>query len=208
MNEPIAGDLSRTRNNPDPMNQRVRNLEGQISRMQNELDSRKKKNYELREELQRYENNKSLNEGGSLLIEKDRLKSEVQVLVKELVKKNDNLRRLTATYKMLLEENETLSKEVAELEKNEPAFDKTIEDYSRAMEEYENLRNALDENEFMKHEQLFITQMKLEENSRKQMELQVREIAEKMSTNKELAKQYLKKYVQYLEEQLATKGGR
>lgn len=55
----------------------------------------------------------------------------MNALVKELVKKNENLRRLTATYKMLLEENESLGREVFELEKNEPEYDRAIEEYSR-----------------------------------------------------------------------------
>lgn len=176
--------------------------------MQAELNARKAKNQELRDELHRFEVGTRANEGGALLVERDRLKADVQSLVKELVKKNENLRRLTATYKMLLEENENLQREISELEKNEPFYDKTIEDYSRAMEEYENLRNTLEEQEFTKQEQLFMTQMKLEENSRKQMEAHVRDVAEKMNSNKDLAKQYLLKYVQYLEEQLASRGGR
>ena len=179
-------------------------LETQINKMQAELNSRKSKNQELREELHRYEVGTKSNEGGSLLIERDKLKGEVQ----SFVKKNENLRRLTATYKMLLEENDNLQREISELEKNEPFYDKTIEEYSRAMEEYENLRNTLEEQEFTKQEQLFMTQMKLEENSRKQMEAHVRDVAEKMNTNRDLAKQYLRKYVQYLEEQVAARGGR
>lgn len=200
--------MERPRDGSNAPNHRMANLESQISKMQAELNQRKARNEELKEELQRYESGKRPNEGGALLIEKDRLKAEVQSMVKELVKKNENLRRLTATYKMLLEENETLQREVSELEKNEGYYDKTIEEYSRAMEEYEMLRNALEEQEFNRHEQLFMTQMKLEENSRKQMEAHVRDVAEKMNSNKDLAKQYLRKYVQHLEEQLAAKGGR
>lgn len=200
--------MGRPRDNDDAANQRMRTLETQIAKMQSELNSRKAKNQELRDELHQYELATKPHEGGALLLERDRLKTEVQSLVKELVKKNENLRRLTATYKMLVEENDNLQHEIAELEKNEPYYDKTIEDYSRAMEEYENLRHTLEEQEFTKQEQLFMTQMKLEENSRKQMEAHVRDIAEKMNTDKNLAKQYLRKYVQYLEEQVAARGGR
>ena len=188
------------------VNEKVRHLESQISRMQQELNQRRSRNTELKQELQRYESSKKPTDGGSLLLEKDRLKGDIQILVKELVKKNDNLRRLTATYKLLVDENDALNREVAELERNESVYDNTIEEYSKAMEEYETLRNALEESEFNKHEQMFLTQMKMEENSRKQMEIQVRDIAEKMNGNKDLAKLYLRKYIAYLEDQVHVLG--
>lgn len=198
-------DLGRSRAHYDPSAQKVRNIESQISKMQAELEQKRARNMELKSELQHIEHNQKSGDGGSLLLEKDRLKQEVSGLIKELVKKNDNLRRLTVSYKLLVDENEQLIRDVAELEKNEQSYDKTIEEYSKAIEECEVLRNALEESEFMKHEQLFLTQMKLEENSRKQMEMQVRDIADKMSKNKDLAKQYLLKYIDYLEAQVGAK---
>ena len=189
----------------EPLNEQVRTLETQISKIQSELELRKHRNAELRNDLQKLEALRSPGDGTTLLLERDRLKEEVQTLEREFSKKNDHLRRITATYKMLLEENEQLTREVAELEKSEPLFDKTIEEHAAAMQEYEQLRTALEEHEFKKSEQLLLTQLRLEENSRKQMETQVRDIAEKMSSNQDLAKQYLKKYIQYLEDKLAAK---
>lgn len=194
------------------VNQRAKNLESQIARMQQELNARKGRNMELRQELNRLENSSNLRgsydngTGGGLLSEKDRLKTEISSLVKELVKKNENLRRISATYKMLREENETLQREVDELQRNESQYDKTIEEYSRAMEEYETLRNAQEESEFNRNEQMFITQMRLEENSRKHMESQVKAIADQMAKDKDLAKRYLMKYVEYLEKQAQARG--
>lgn len=189
----------------EPVNDQVRTLESQISKIQTELELRKSRNAELRLDLQKLETMRRPGDGATLLVERDRLKEEVQTLVREFSKKNDSLRKITATYKMLLEENEQLTREVAELEKNEPLYDKTIEEHSAAMQEYEQVRAALEEHEFKRSEQMLLTQLRLEENSRKQMETQVRDIAEKMGANKDLAKQYLKKYVQYLEEELAGK---
>lgn len=189
----------------EPVNDQVRTLESQISKIQAELELRKARNHELRQDLHKLENTRKPGDGTTLLIERDRLKEEVQTLAKEFAKKNDYLRKITATYKMLLEENEQLAREVAELEKNEPLYDKTIEDHGAAMQEYEQIRTALEEHEFKRNEQLLLTQLRLEENSRKQMEAQVRDIAEKMNANTDLAKQYLKKYIQYLEEEHQAK---
>ena len=44
--------------------------------------------------------------------------------------------------------------------------------------------------------------MKLEENSKVQMEFQVRELGDKMAVNKALAKEYLLKYISKLEAEL------
>ena len=56
--------------------------------------------------------------------------------------------------------------------------------------ETENLRNLVDENEFITSEQLFMTQMKLEENGKRQLELQIKDLAERLATDNNLAKEY------------------
>ena len=190
---------------PDAGSERagIANLEAQIAEMRIELEKRKKGNQKLRQELIEKEKTRSLSgNNGSLLMEKDILKIEISKLTSNLVQKNEQLRRLGATYKTLVDENHALEKKIKHLQKNEDKYDQAITEHSRVMEEYEMLRNVVDENEFAKHEQLFLTQMKLEENSRKQMEFQVKELGDKMTINKELAKGYLLKYIERLEAEL------
>jgi hypothetical protein len=48
--------------------------------------------------------------------------------------------------------------------------------------------------------------MKLEENSKKQMDFQIKELADKMAVNKNLTKEYLKKYIKRLRIELDQLG--
>lgn len=48
-----------------------------------------------------------------------------------------------------------------------------------------------------------MTQMKLEENGKKQLEFQIKDLAERLATDNDLAKEYLKKYILSLEKELA-----
>lgn len=105
---------------------------------------------------------------------------------------------------MLQEENNNLQKEINEYSKNEQDYDKGIEEFKKMSVETENLRNLVDENEFITSEQLFMTQMKLEENGKRQLELQIKDLAERLATDNELAKEYLKKYIVKLEKDLAN----
>ena len=104
---------------------------------------------------------------------------------------------------MLQEENNGLQKEINEYSKNEQDYDKGIEEFKKMSVETENLRNLVDENEFITSEQLFMTQMKLEENGKRQLELQIKDLAERLATDNNLAKEYQKKYIVKLEKDLA-----
>lgn len=77
-----------------------------------------------------------------------------------------------------------------EYSKNEQDYDKGIEEFKKMSVETENLRNLVDENEFITSEQLFMTQMKLEENGKRQLELQIKDLAERLATDNNLAKEY------------------
>lgn len=136
-------------------------------------------------------------------MEKDELRGDVQKLTKELSERGERLRHLTATHKMLLEENNALVKEINELSASEEEFDRGIEQFKKMSIETENLRNMVDENEFITSEQLFMTQMKLEENGRKQLEIQIKDLAERLAIDNDLAKEYLKKYIISLEKELS-----
>lgn len=138
--------------------------------MKMELERRRKENESLKAELVQIERSRNLGSGGSMLLEKDQLRQDVAKLTSELVAKKEELRRLGATYKTLVEDNNSLDQRIKLLQKEEPKFDQTILEYNKLTEEYEYLRNVVEENEFTKHEQLFLTQMKLEENSKKQMD--------------------------------------
>lgn len=174
--------------------------------MKTELDRRRKENERLKTELIQIERSKNIGTNGSMLLEKDQLRQDIAKLTSELVSKKEDLRRLGATYKTLVEDNNSLDQRIKLLQKEEPRYDQTILEYNKLMEEYEYLRNVVEENEFTKHEQLFLTQMKLEENSKKQMDFQIKELADKMAVNKNLTKEYLKKYIKRLRIELDQLG--
>lgn len=187
-------------------NSKSSTLQKQIAQLKIDLEKKKQSNQRLKEELGNLEKSKNLNQNGSLLLEKDKLRHDIGKLTRDLVNKNEKLRKLGATYKTLLEENNELDGKIRRLEENEHKYDKTINEHFRVMEEYELLRNMVDENEFLKHEEIFLTKMKLEENSRKQMDFQIKELGDKMAVSKKLAKEYLRKYVDRLEAELANLG--
>jgi len=64
----------------------------------------------------------------------------------------------------------------------------------------------LEENEFVKSEQLFYAQLKLEQNSKKQVENELTFIKREIENNDQLAIHYLKKYVEKLQREAGNKG--
>ena len=105
---------------------------------------------------------------------------------------------------MLQEENNNLQKEINEHSKNEHKYDRSIEEFKKMSVDTESLRNLVDENEFITSEQLFMTQMKLEENGKRQLENQIKDQAERLATDNNLAKEYQKKYIVKLEKDIAN----
>jgi hypothetical protein len=73
------------------------------------------------------------------------------------------------------------------------------------LNEYQKLKFKLEENEFVKSEQLFYAQLKLEQNSKKQVENELSFIKKEIERNDELAIHYLKKYVEKLQKELNGK---
>lgn len=181
-------------------------LPSQLSHLSSSLAARRQSNAVLRAEL-----TSLTSQGGpapsnpsSLLILKDSLRGDIASLTTSLLVKTDRLRQLEATMMCLDEENKEKEKMIEEMRLHEDEWDREVEKHAQVAKEYELLRNLVDENEFIRQEQLWMTQMKLEENSQAQMEVQVREIGEKMAADRGLAKEYLEKYVKKLEDELAA----
>lgn len=80
---------------------KVVGLENKVKVLEDELDKKRKDNQKLSQELLELEKNKNISKSGSLFLEKDELRSEVQRLTKELTERGEKLRHLTATHKML-----------------------------------------------------------------------------------------------------------
>lgn len=174
--------------------------------MRAELIKKKSINQGLKNELENLEVVKGLSSPGqgSLLLEKDHLRSEIASLTKQLVKKNSKLREMENVHACLMEENRELDKKLNELKKEEPVYNKIIKEHEKVEEEYELLKNLMDEQEFIKQEQMFVTRMKLEESSQAHMDFHIRDLVEKMAINKSVAKEYLQKYINKLEDELST----
>lgn len=120
---------------------KVLELEKQIGVLEGELLKKKNENQNLKSELIELEKSRNISKSGSLFLEKDGLRGEIQKFSSELAQKTENLRNLTATHKMLLEENSQLMKEINTLSAQEDEFDKGIKEFTQMSRETENLRN-------------------------------------------------------------------
>ena len=74
--------------------------------------------------------------------------------------------------------------------------------YKRKLKEYQELKLKVDEFELNKEEELQYTKMKLEENSKIQMNREFLFIKKEIESNDDLAIHYLKLYMRKLKEEL------
>ena len=139
--------------NPNETESKIISLEYKVKVLEEELEKKRKDNQKLTSELLQLEKSKNLSKSGSYFLEKDELRGDVATLTKELSDRGERLRHLTATHKMLLEENCGLERQIAELSANEEEWDRGIQEFKRVSVETENLRNLVDENEFITSEQ-------------------------------------------------------
>jgi hypothetical protein len=91
--------------NPNDTESKIINLECKVKILEEELEKKRRDNQKLTSELLNLEKSKNLSKSGSYFLEKDELRSDVQKLTKELSGRGERLRHLTATHKMLLDEN-------------------------------------------------------------------------------------------------------
>ena len=179
-------------------------MDDNIRMIQLELENRRSRNAQTRLEVEAKERDKQ--EGRNLLVERDRLQSELEESMKVLTAKRMEMMEKEMMYKVMVSENDKLKKELSEMEKREGEFDRVIEEFAKKSEAQEKMKASLSDSVIRKQEKVVVMQMNVEESGRRKMEVQAREIAEKMKTSKETAIQYLLKCVEFLEEEASRKG--